>query len=127
MILKLDHVAIVVGDLDRSAKFYAEHFGFCEYSRTIVPQNPRIREIAYLRLGDDILELVHIPGAPLGEGFHFALRVTGFDDEVRRLSAAGVPLLAPPHATAAREPAESGWRRAVFQGPDGEQIELRGR
>ena len=29
-------------------------------------------------------------------------------------------------STAAREPREKGWRRVVFRGPDGEQIELRG-
>ena len=38
----------------------------------------------------------------------------------------GVRLIRPPHDTAAREPREAGWRRVVFAGPDGEQIELRG-
>jgi lactoylglutathione lyase len=31
-----------------------------------------------------------------------------------------------PHPTTAREPREENWRRVVFRGPDGEQIELRG-
>jgi lactoylglutathione lyase len=35
-------------------------------------------------------------------------------------------LVRAPHETAAREPRENGWRRVVFAGPDGEQIELRG-
>jgi lactoylglutathione lyase len=35
-------------------------------------------------------------------------------------------LIRAPHQTAAREPREKGWRRVVFRGPDGEQIELRG-
>ena len=39
---------------------------------------------------------------------------------------AGVALIREPHDTAAREPRENGWRRVVFAGPDGEQIELRG-
>jgi len=42
------------------------------------------------------------------------------------LSTAGVPVVTPPHKTAAREPREESWRRVVFAGPDGEQIELRG-
>jgi lactoylglutathione lyase len=37
----------------------------------------------------------------------------------------GVTLIREPHDTA-REPRENGWRRVVFAGPDGEQIELRG-
>lgn len=127
MIVKLDHVAITVNDLDRSVRFYESNFGFQEYVRTIVPQNPSIREISYLRLGDAILELVHVPGSSLGEGYHFAFRVSEFDGEVARLREAGLPMTGPPHPTAAREAGEEDWRRVVFLGPDGEQIELRGR
>lgn len=126
MIIKLDHVALTVNDLDRSVSFYERHLGFREYARTKVPHNPRIQAIAYLERGSDVLELVHVPGSQLGEGFHFAFRVEGFDTEVRRLVDAGVPVVTPPHPTPARTAAEQGWRRVVFAGPDGEQIELRG-
>ena len=42
------------------------------------------------------------------------------------LTAAGIELIHAPHKTAARHPREAQWQRAVFRGPDGEQIELRG-
>ena len=59
-------------------------------------------------------------------GFHFCLETDTFDEEVSKLQGGGVDLIRAPHKTAAREPREEGWRRVVFRGPDGEQIELRG-
>lgn len=49
-----------------------------------------------------------------------------FDEDYARLKDAGVPVNTPPHPAGAREPMEEGWRRVVFVGPDGEQIEFRG-
>lgn len=43
-----------------------------------------------------------------------------------KLKAAGVEIHTEPHDTAARAPREQGWRRVVFKGPDGEQVEIRG-
>ena len=37
-----------------------------------------------------------------------------------------VKLIQEPHPTDAREPREQGWKRAVFEGPDGEHVEIRG-
>jgi len=49
---------------------------------------------------------------------------------VLRVAAAGylsdVKMARAPRDTAAGQPKEAGWRRVVFRGPDGEQIELRG-
>jgi lactoylglutathione lyase len=59
-------------------------------------------------------------------GFHFCLETDNFVDTVEKLQRDEVKLLRAPHDTAAREPRETGWRRVVFSGPDGEQIELRG-
>ena len=59
-------------------------------------------------------------------GFHFCLETDAFDAAVSELQAAGVPMVRPPHPTVPREPREENWRRVVFRGPDGEQIELRG-
>ena len=126
MIVRLDHVAFTVNDLERSVAFYSKHFGFEEYARTPVPRRPAIKNISYLRRGDDVIELVHVPGSQLGGGYHFCFRVEGFDAEVQRLVNEGLSLVDPPHPTAARTPDEQNGRRAVFAGPDGEQIELRG-
>ena len=49
-----------------------------------------------------------------------------FDGAVAQLKQSEVELIQAPHPTDAREPRETGWRRGVFKGPDGEQIELRG-
>ena len=122
MFKRIDHVAIHVKDLERSVAFYEQHFGFKKYF-----QHPGTGglQIAYLKLGDTVLELTHrSDGAMLG--FHFCLETDNFAETVERLKAEGVPLLRAPHDTAAREPREAGWRRVVFGGPDGEQIELRG-
>jgi lactoylglutathione lyase len=122
MFTRIDHVAIHVSDLDRSVAFYERHFGFKHYFRQIARGG---LQIAYLRLGDTVLELTHhFDGAMTG--FHFCLETDSFDESVERLQKDGVKLIRAPHETAAREPREEGWRRVVFAGPDGEQIELRG-
>lgn len=122
MFRRIDHVAIHVKDLERSVAFYERHFGFEKYFQH--PGSGGL-QIAYLKLGDTVLELTHrSDGAMLG--FHFCLETDNFDETVSRLQSEGVPLVRAPHDTAAREPREKGWRRVVFGGPDGEQIELRG-
>jgi len=119
---RIDHVAIHVADLDRSVKFYEKHFGFKHYFQHAAGTG---LQIAYLRLGDTVLELTHhFDGAMTG--FHFCLETDSFDETVAKLQQDGVKLIRAPHDTAAREPRETGWRRVVFGGPDGEQIELRG-
>ncbi|MGE5561249.1 MAG: VOC family protein [Chloroflexota bacterium] len=70
--------------------------------------------------------LIHMPAGPAITGFHFCLESDRFDDDYARLKNAGVPVITEPHPAGARQPGEENWRRAVFAGPDGEQIELRG-
>jgi lactoylglutathione lyase len=122
MFKRIDHVAVHVSDLERSVKFYERHFGFEDYFRQVAGGG---LQIAYLRLADTVLELTHHPGEAMS-GFHFCLETDDFDGSVAKLQADGVKLIRAPHDTAARQPREKGWRRVVFSGPDGEQIELRG-
>ena len=122
MYKRIDHVALHVADLERSVGFYQRNFGFKCYFEQAVAGGPRI---AYLRLGDTVLELTHRSEGAM-TGFHFCLETDGFDAAVSDLQATGIPMVRAPHATAAREPREASWRRVVFCGPDGEQIELRG-
>jgi lactoylglutathione lyase len=122
MFKRIDHVALHVTDLDGSVKFYEKHFGFRHYFQHAAGSGA---QIAYLKLGDTVLELTHhFDGAMTG--FHFCLETDNFDETVTKLQNNGVKLIRAPHDTAAREPRENGWRRVVFAGPDGEQIELRG-
>ncbi len=122
MFKRIDHVALHIADLERSIAFYEAHFGFKKYFQHDAPGGI---QIAYLRLADTVLELVHRSEGPM-TGFHFCLETDTFDDAVAQLQKEGVELVRPPHHTAAREAKEKGWRRVVFRGPDGEQIELRG-
>ncbi len=122
MFKRIDHVALHVSDLQRSIQFYETHFGFKYYFQHATPRG---QQIAYLKLGDTVLELTHRSDGSM-TGFHFCLETEKFDEAVSRLQAGGVELVRAPHDTPAREPREEGWRRAVFRGPDGEQIEIRG-
>lgn len=122
MFKRIDHVAIHVADLDRSVQFYERHFGFKHYFQHAAGNG---LQIAYLKLADTVLELTHHSDGSMA-GFHFCLETDDFAETVEKLQRDGVKLVRAPHDTAAREPREKGWRRVVFAGPDGEQIELRG-
>jgi len=122
MFKRIDHIAIHVSDLNRSVAFYEKHFGFKKYFQHAATGG---LQIAYLKLGDTVLELTHKSDGAVA-GFHFCLETDNFAETVEDLQKQGVRLVRPPHDTAAREPRENGWRRVVFGGPDGEQIELRG-
>jgi len=118
---RIDHVALHVSDLAASVKFYETHFGFENYHEQ---ETPTGIQITYLRLADTVLELVG--RAESMKGFHWCLETDDFDGAVAELEANGVEIAQRPHPTDAREAKEEGWRRVVFKGPDGEQIEIRG-
>ena len=122
MFRRIDHVALHVSDLKRSIDFYERYFGFKHYFQHAAGGG---MQIAYLKLGDTVLELTHRSDSAMS-GFHFCLETDSFDDTVADLQKRGVEMIRAPHETAAREPREKNWRRVVFRGPDGEQIELRG-
>jgi len=122
MFKRIDHVAIHVADLDRSVQFYERNFGFKHYFQHAAGNG---LQIAYLKLADTVLELTHHSDGTMA-GFHFCLETDDFAETVEKLQRDGVKLVRAPHDTAARAPRENGWRRVVFAGPDGEQIELRG-
>ncbi len=122
MYKRIDHVALHVSDLDHSVNFYELHFGFRKYFQHAAGSG---MQIAYLKLGDTVLELTHRSDGAM-KGFHFCLETDHFDTAVAELQKKGVEIAQEPHPTAARETREKGWRRVVFRGPDGESIEIRG-
>ena len=125
MFKRMDHVAFTVKDREKSIKFYEENFGFKKYFEHDVPA-PNIEKVVYLRLGDSVVELVHMPDGPVNTGYHFCLISDDFEGDYSRLKGAGVPVEREPHKTAPRSPEEEDWQRVVFKGPDGESIEFRG-
>ena len=125
MFKRIDHIAFTVKDRAKSILFYEENFGFKKYYENDVPV-PTIEKIVYLKLGEIILELIHMPTGSVNQGFHFCLESDNFDEDYTRLKNAGITVDTEPHPARAREIREEGWRRVAFVGPDGELIEFRG-
>lgn len=97
----IDHVAIVVADLDASIAFYTQTLGFSEVYREIVADQGV--EAVGLRTGDAVIELLR----PLDESspiakfrgdaptklHHTAYRVANVATELARLKTLGVRLI----------------------------------
>jgi methylmalonyl-CoA/ethylmalonyl-CoA epimerase len=97
----IDHIAIVVADLDASLAFYTKTLGFREVFRETVAEQGI--ETVGLEAGDSAIELLLPldPGSPIarfrGEAatklHHTAYRVGDLRAEIARLKAAGVRLI----------------------------------
>ena len=66
---RIDHVALHVKDVETSVRFYEGHFGFKTYFRAPTPTGI---DIAYLKLGDTVLELTG-HADPASGGYHFTV------------------------------------------------------
>ena len=126
MFTHIDHIAISVKDRKKSIEFYEKNFGFKEYFEHDVPNVSELEKVVYLKLGDTILELEHWISHKVNSGYHFCLISDDFEADYERLIKAGVTVISAPHDPSPRVPKEKGWKRAVFQGLDGEAIEFRG-
>lgn len=102
MIKQIDHIGIVVRDIEDSLKLYRDVYGL---RVAAVETYPEVQaSIAFLPLGEVLLELIQPlePGVgPIGEfleehgeGFHhLALRVDDIDRDMQELTRARVSLL----------------------------------
>ena len=123
MFKRIDHVEITSGNLERSIRFYQEVFGFALKER-IKPPSPEIEEIAFLTLGDTMLELLAIKNsAPPPKGSHvgfrtMAIEVEAMDRAIQYLRTKGVEVSWGP-VTLGKS------KRAEIKDPDGLSIELR--
>jgi len=119
------HVAMRVGDFDRSYRFYTEGLGFVE----TFAWDSRGNRAAMLDAGDgNYLELfaggepIANPSSPM---LHFALRTADCDAAIERARAAGaVVTVEPKDVDIPAQPRPYPVRIAFCQGPDGELIEL---
>src|SRR5579862_7521126 len=123
MFKHIDHLALHVADVEAAVAFYVDTFGFQRFAEH---SGAGGHAIAYVKLGDTILELTTRPGGEAMSGFHFCLLPDDFDAAFERLRERNLPVVSEPRPTAPRRPDEEGWRRAVFRGPHGELIEIRG-
>lgn len=121
---RIDHVELVPADLERTIAFYTTVLGFSVKSRHLVGAAP-LREVAYLTLGDTMLELLGIAGPlpPRADafpvGYHMlALEVSDMKAALDYLEKQGIRASWGPVALGTSI-------RAEIQDPDGLPIELR--
>ena len=123
MFKRIDHVEIVSSDLERSIRFYKEVFGFTLKER-IKPSSPEIEELAFLTLGDTMLELLAMKNSapPLkgpNVGYRtMAIEVDDMNQAVQYLKDRGISVTWGP-VTLGKS------KRAEINDPDGLSIELR--
>ena len=134
----LDHVGVVVADMDRTIRFYTELLGFSVLAR-YEPDSPYQREIAYLKFPGNSgakLELYSMKQLPSGEASYerkvgmreIALRVSDVKTELERLRKAGAEVMSEPAYSEADtlsndSPVKKRMRGAI-KGPDGVIIGL---
>lgn len=123
MIRKMEHVAIIVTDMDRSIDYYAEMFGFQVRLRG---SNAK-REMAFLYLEaqpDMEIELIR-DVEPVGEYNddgkvnHLAFTVEDIDEAIAHYREKGIDFL-----SARANPTLEGGRMILFHGPDGELLQF---
>jgi len=148
MIESVDHINIVVSNLERSERFYAKLLGFKvtrrallegDWIESIVGLADVCADVVYLEPpnGGMRIELLHYrapSGAALPETAsantvglrHVALRVADIDALYERLSAAGVAFVGPPTAVPAGVVKHDAGRKRLcyFRDPDGVILEL---
>lgn len=102
MFKRIDHTEIVPADYEETMKFYTEVLGFTEKMRKPMDKPP-MREIAYLQLGDTVLEIIAVTDpAPLsGESWQvgfksIALEVESMDKAVEYLKTKGIEMAVGP-------------------------------
>jgi catechol 2,3-dioxygenase-like lactoylglutathione lyase family enzyme len=125
--MRLQHVGLVVSDLERSRRFYSDALGLEEVSR---PPNFAF-DGAWFRFGGTELHLLsdaHATGgagqsdpgtgAERGMTHHLAIEVDDLEGACSRLTANGVPLAGGPM------PRGDGYVQVFFLDPDGYVLEL---
>lgn len=114
---RLDHVAIIVTDLDRARAFYAGVVGLTEISRPKSFDFPG----AWFQAGSDVIHLLGQPTPDLRGRRHFCLWVTDVHAASRHLIAKGLPVVWDTKYKI------DGVDRCFTEDPDGNRIELQGR
>ena len=123
LVLRQHHVAVFVGDMERSIRFYQRCFGFRLCLTGYV--EAAHERVAMLKLKDIVLELLSVDEWPterlrtacLNTNTHFSIMVSDVAEARRRLEQD--PELTFEEADIRRVP-----NVAFLRGPDGERIEL---
>ncbi|NLO29250.1 MAG: VOC family protein [Methanosarcina mazei] len=123
MFKRIDHVEILPGNFEKSVAFYQNVLEFRLLSRKPVNTGP-LKEIAYLQLGDTVIELMHVknlahmPSSMTVGCRAIALEVESMEGAINYLRGHGVYIT--------WGPVDLGTSiRAEIKDPDGLAIELR--
>jgi lactoylglutathione lyase len=131
--IRLEHIGIPVKNLERSKLLYCDLLGFRPFYE-MNPNVPYFSKFIFLEKDSVRIELQEMcsdvwqptPTGRVRGLFHLSFAVENLDQEVKRWSATGLKLLVPPTYPGIMISGEENWRRTVFEGPDGEWVELRG-
>lgn len=121
MIRKLEHIGVMVTDMDASIRFYTEVLRLQLVKRVQLRPGVELTFLSYQ--GQESVELELITGdgshAEQGKVNHIAFTVTDIEAEVERLKSLGVKLIDEQPKTIL-----DGIKIAFFYGPDGERLEF---
>ena len=124
MFKRIDHVEIIPANFERTIAFYTEIFGFRLRKRYRIDKPP-IEEVAYLELGDTVIEVISVTNPPprLQEPWQvgyrgIALEVKDMEKAVDYLKTKGIALTLGPVNLGTS-------MRAELKDPDGLTLELR--
>lgn len=120
---RMDHVGVMVKDIDASIAFYTDILGFQLKGRT--PHSNGVIELAFLGFGasdETELELIQGYNSSLpaeGRVHHFAIHITDVEAEFDRLKKLDVKFIDDGITTL-----PNGYKYFFVEGPEGEWIEL---
>jgi len=122
IILKLNHIALSVKDVDISAKFYQEVFDLAE-----ITNRTEVEGIRWFALGDgkELHLLSVVPGEiQLNKAVHFAMNTTNFDPFIEKLKRMKIPYSDWPGNANQVYVRADGVKQVYVQDPDGYWIEV---
>jgi catechol 2,3-dioxygenase-like lactoylglutathione lyase family enzyme len=121
----IDHITLVVTDLERSAKFYTEVLGMKAVERPNFGFPGRWFQAGSTHIHMNVegeeagkAGLVFQGATRLTRGFHYAFRVEDCDRAADRLAELGIPLAAGPYSR------PDGARQLYIRDPDGHLVEI---
>jgi lactoylglutathione lyase len=118
MVTGMDHVGVIVSDMEKSKKFYQEIIG-AEQIHTYENENV---QLAFYKIGSGVVELVkrkHVEHTRnLGVVEHIAFTVDNIEQCVKELKAKNIKLISENIITMENK------LLFFFEGPDGEKLEF---
>lgn len=121
MITKLEHVGILVTDMERSIDFYQKAFGLTLRHREWITEKVELSFLYHPNQENIEIELIGGKTAETTEGIvnHLAFSVDHIEEEITRLKQLGVNF-----DNETPRVVLGGVKIAFFTGPDGEVLEL---